>query len=63
MCPQDPILGGQVFVLEEEFLIDQAAHVRQQPRPRALSYRGSIIPIILNFFEYFDLTGECSTER
>ena len=33
VCPQDAILRSQVFVLEEEFLIDQAGHVRQQPGP------------------------------
>jgi hypothetical protein len=34
--PQDAIFGRQVFVLEEEFLIDQAGHVRQQPGPGVL---------------------------
>ena len=36
VCPQNPVLGCQIFVLEEKFLIDQAGHIRQQPRPRVL---------------------------
>ena len=52
MGPQDAILSRSVFVLEEEFVIDQAGHVRQQPDPKgSLSYRGAIIPCILNCFD------------
>ena len=31
--PKDSILGNQIFALEEQALIDQASHVRQQPCP------------------------------
>jgi hypothetical protein len=30
---ENPILGCEVFILEQEFLIDQAGDVRQQPSP------------------------------
>jgi hypothetical protein len=30
---KDSILRNQIFALEEQALIDQASHVRQQPRP------------------------------
>jgi hypothetical protein len=30
---QDPILGCEVLILEQEFLIDQPGDVRQQPSP------------------------------
>jgi hypothetical protein len=34
VCPQNLVLGCQVLVLEEQFLIDQAGHIHQQSRPR-----------------------------
>jgi hypothetical protein len=33
---QDPILGDQMFILEQEFLIDQRGDVGQQPSPFAV---------------------------
>jgi hypothetical protein len=31
--PEDSIFGGQILILEQEFLIDQAGDVRQEPSP------------------------------
>jgi len=31
--PENPILGREVFILEQEFLIDHPGDVRQQPSP------------------------------
>jgi hypothetical protein len=33
---ENPILGCEVFILEQEFLIDQPRDVRQQPSPFVL---------------------------
>jgi hypothetical protein len=31
--PEDPIFGDQILILQQEFLIDQAGDVRQEPSP------------------------------
>jgi len=31
--PEDPIFGDQILILKQEFLIDQAGDVRQEPSP------------------------------
>ena len=36
---QNPVLGGEVFILQEEFLIDQTGHVCQQPYPFVVVHR------------------------
>ena len=36
MSAEDTILGCEVFMLEQEFLIDQPGDVRQQPSPFVL---------------------------
>jgi hypothetical protein len=33
MCPQNAILCKQVFIPQEQLLIDPASHVRQQVHP------------------------------
>jgi hypothetical protein len=33
MRAQDPVLSRQILVLEKQFLIDQAGHIRQQAHP------------------------------
>jgi hypothetical protein len=33
MCAQNPILGRQVFILEEQFLVDQTGDESEQPNP------------------------------
>ena len=39
---EDSILRDQVFALEEQALIDQPCHVRQQPRPGVVLHAESI---------------------
>ncbi len=33
MCLQNPVLGRQILILQQEFLIDQSGNVVQEPRP------------------------------
>jgi hypothetical protein len=33
MRPENSVLRGEVFALEEQALVDQACQLRQQPRP------------------------------
>jgi hypothetical protein len=38
MRAKDAVLGDEVFVLEEQALIDQARYIRQQPHPLVVAH-------------------------
>jgi hypothetical protein len=57
VCAQNPILGRQILILEEQFSVDQTGDVSEQPNPFVLSCGAAIIPRLLNCAEYIVLTG------
>jgi hypothetical protein len=36
--PQDSVLGGQILIPQQEFLVDGASHVGQEPHPSAIPH-------------------------
>jgi hypothetical protein len=54
MRPQDSVLGGEIFVLKQKFLVDQARHISQQPSPLIASHISTIMPrLYLNNLRVF----------
>ena len=54
MCAQNSILGSQILVLDEQFLVDEAGNVREQAYPFALFHlERPEIPRLFNLVEFF----------
>ena len=58
MRAEDPILGDEIFILQEQSLVDEARYIRQQPRPsvvahgEATSYAAAGGPVLRIFWTY-----------
>jgi hypothetical protein len=44
--PQDPILGGEVFVPQQKFLVDGAGHVSEKSHPSTVPHAAVYLPVL-----------------
>ena len=58
MCTQNSILGSQIVVLDEQFVVDEAGNVREQAYSFALFHlERPEYPACSILVEFFDPTG------